>query len=142
MAAPGAAAISAGQRRRHLEALDAHRHLILSDWLLEPPPIVSHSSADLSQGAWRSRDASASGLDDNERALNAIAKFSDDVDHRLTERPSHTRRETNQDDARCVALNAERKLAEVFVFGQHDPVFRACPRENHIVLCAWSEFSD
>jgi hypothetical protein len=90
----------------------------------------------------RSRNANASGLDDDEGSHNTIPEVSDDIDHRLAERASRSRRETNQEHASAVASMAERKLAEVFVFGQHYPYFGACSRENHIILSTWTEFND
>ena len=47
----------------------------------------------------RSRDAGTSWFDDDESAGDPIAKFSSEIDERLTQRASHSGREPNQDNS-------------------------------------------
>jgi hypothetical protein len=90
--------------------------------------------------ALRTRHPSTSRFNNNERAAQAIAKFDNGFNDRVSECASRSRRKANQQDTGCVVAVGVRELTEVFVFGQEDAALLARQSDNRFVIRAAIDF--
>ena len=95
---------------------------------LEPLPIVSQLSVGLRKVERPAGLEPASGFDHDERVGDAVAKFGNRVDDRLSERGPHACREANQNDTSRVLSVRVRQLAEVLLQSKERDVENARSR--------------
>ena len=89
-----------------------------------------------------SRESHAPRFNDYERIGDPIAELGHNIHHRLTEHASRFCGEANQNNSSGLLVIRVSELAEVLVFSEKHARFRACQREDGIVVSARIDFRD